>query len=27
LNQSYKTIDSIHFEKMNYRKDIGFDLV
>ncbi len=27
LSQSYKTIDSIHFEKMNYRKDIGFDLV
>ena len=27
LGQSYKTIDSIHFEKMNYRKDIGFDLV
>ena len=27
LNQSYKTIGSIHFEKMNYRKDIGFDLV
>ena len=27
LDQSYKTIDCIHFEKMNYRKDIGFDLV
>ena len=27
LDLSYKTIDSIHFEKMNYRKDIGFDLV
>jgi phosphoribosylamine--glycine ligase len=27
LDQSYKTIDSIDFEKMNYRKDIGFDLV
>jgi phosphoribosylamine--glycine ligase len=27
LDESYKTIDSIHFEKMNYRKDIGFDLV
>ena len=27
LDQSYKTIDSIHFKKMNYRKDIGFDLV
>ena len=27
LDQSYKPIDSIHFKKMNYRKDIGFDLV
>ena len=27
LDLSYKTIDRIHFEKMNYRKDIGFDLV
>ena len=27
LNKSYKSIESIHFEKMNYRKDIGFDLV
>jgi len=27
LDESYKTIESIHFEKMNYRKDIGFDLV
>ncbi|MDO6736560.1 phosphoribosylamine--glycine ligase [Wenyingzhuangia sp. 2_MG-2023] len=27
LNKSYKTIDQISFEKMNYRKDIGFDLV
>ena len=26
LNTSYKSIDEIHFEKMNYRKDIGFDL-
>lgn len=24
--QSYKTIENIHFEKMYYRKDIGFDL-
>lgn len=27
LEKSYKNIDKIHFEKMNYRKDIGFDLV
>jgi len=27
LNKSYKSIESIHFEKMNYRKDIGFDVV
>ena len=27
LNTSYKSIDEIHFEKMNYRKDIGFDLL
>ena len=27
LNKPYKSIDSIHFEKMNYRKDIGFDVV
>ena len=26
LNKSYKSIKKIHFEKMNYRKDIGFDL-
>lgn len=26
LNTSYKNIDKITFEKMNYRKDIGFDL-
>lgn len=26
LEQSYKNIQKIHFEKMNYRKDIGFDL-
>jgi phosphoribosylamine--glycine ligase len=27
LEKSYKNIDAIHFDKMNYRKDIGFDLV
>jgi phosphoribosylamine--glycine ligase len=27
LEKSYKSIDAIHFNKMNYRKDIGFDLV
>ena len=27
LDKSYESIDKIHFEKMNYRKDIGFDLV
>ena len=26
LEKSYKSIDAIHFDKMNYRKDIGFDL-
>ena len=26
LKKSYKSIDKISFEKMNYRKDIGFDL-
>jgi len=26
LNQSYKTIKNIAFDKMNYRTDIGFDL-
>ena len=26
LEKSYKSIDKITFEKMNYRKDIGFDL-
>lgn len=26
LEQSYKNIEQIHFEKMNYRTDIGFDL-
>lgn len=27
LEKSYRNIDKIHFEKMNYRKDIGFDLI
>lgn len=27
LEKSYKSINEIHFDKMNYRKDIGFDLV
>jgi len=27
LEKSYRSIDAIHFDKMNYRKDIGFDLV
>ena len=27
LDKSYRSVDKIHFEKMNYRKDIGFDLV
>ncbi|WP_159949207.1 phosphoribosylamine--glycine ligase [Polaribacter septentrionalilitoris] len=27
LEKSYKSIDKIHFDKMNYRKDIGFDLL
>lgn len=26
LSKSYKNIDKIHFDQMNYRKDIGFDL-
>jgi phosphoribosylamine--glycine ligase len=26
LNQSYKSIDKIYFDKMYFRKDIGFDL-
>ena len=26
LNKSYQSIEKIHFEKMYYRKDIGFDL-
>jgi len=27
LDTSYKNIDAISFDKMNYRKDIGFDLI
>mgnify|MGYP000321349513 CR=1 FL=1 len=27
LEKTYRSIDKIHFDKMNYRKDIGFDLV
>jgi phosphoribosylamine--glycine ligase len=27
LEKTYKSIDIIHFDKMNYRKDIGFDLI
>ena len=27
LDKSYRSVDKIHFEKMNYRKDIGFDLL
>jgi phosphoribosylamine--glycine ligase len=27
LLTSYQNIDKIHFDKMNYRKDIGFDLI
>lgn len=27
LNKSYKNVDKIHFDKMNFRKDIGFDLI
>jgi phosphoribosylamine--glycine ligase len=26
LKKSYKSIERIHFDKMYYRKDIGFDL-
>ena len=26
LKKSYQSIDKLHFDKMNYRKDIGFDL-
>ncbi|AOW08694.1 phosphoribosylamine--glycine ligase [Flavobacterium gilvum] len=27
LNQSYQNVSKIHFDKMNFRKDIGFDLI
>jgi phosphoribosylamine--glycine ligase len=27
LEKSYRSIDKIHFKQMNYRKDIGFDLI
>ena len=27
LNKSYTSIENIHFENMNFRKDIGFDLI
>jgi len=27
LKTTYTSIDKIHFDKMNYRKDIGFDLI
>jgi phosphoribosylamine--glycine ligase len=27
LNKSYKNVDQLHFDKMNFRKDIGFDLI
>lgn len=27
LNKSYKNVDQIHFDNMNFRKDIGFDLI
>jgi len=27
LEKTYRSIDKIHFDQMNYRKDIGFDLV
>ncbi|GAL82122.1 phosphoribosylamine-glycine ligase [Algibacter lectus] len=26
IKKSYQNIDKLHFDKMNYRKDIGFDL-
>lgn len=26
IKKSYQSIDNLHFDKMNYRKDIGFDL-
>jgi phosphoribosylamine--glycine ligase len=27
LDKSYKNVDKLHFDKMNFRKDIGFDLI
>ena len=27
LTKCYNSIDKINFEDMNYRKDIGFDLI
>ncbi|MBF4472815.1 phosphoribosylamine--glycine ligase [Flavobacterium sp. HJJ] len=27
LNKSYQNVNKLHFEKMNFRKDIGFDLI
>ena len=27
LNKSYKNVNQLHFDKMNFRKDIGFDLI
>ena len=27
LEKTYRSIDEIHFDQMNFRKDIGFDLV
>jgi len=26
IKKSYQNIERLHFDKMNYRKDIGFDL-
>ena len=26
LKKSYENIEKVHFDTMNYRKDIGFDL-
>jgi phosphoribosylamine--glycine ligase len=27
LDKSYKNVSQLHFDKMNFRKDIGFDLI
>jgi len=27
LDKSYKNVNKLHFDKMNFRKDIGFDLI